>query len=313
MKQIILLTFVFAFVTYHKVISQEYVPFSTDTVTWHQLFYGQYGPDPSQIYWINYIFRQQGDTVLKGKTYQKIYWSTLAQPDRALHYIGGLREDDEKHIWFFPENTDLDFLAYAYWDGFPSDTTEYLLYRFDDLEVGEVITVGNNNTLTVYEIDTIGIGSTLRKRYKISNDYCFMDYDYWIEGIGSSKSLFSPYSEEFEWRLHTLCYQDTATYYISSPDQYPYCIYQIVGIEEKELPNKVEIFPNPASQHFTIKTNPQYLPAIITLYDMDGKFIQSINITTPEQRIDIDSLKSGIYLLKIATKHQTTFNKLIVF
>ena len=78
--------------------------------------------------------------------------------------------------------------------------------------------------------------------------------------------------------------------------------------------NGYSLFPNPAKNHFTIKSNSDNLATQLDVFDLSGKLLISKKLTTnPENTIDTTSLSKGIYLLTIATSNGTSYNdKLIV-
>ena len=78
--------------------------------------------------------------------------------------------------------------------------------------------------------------------------------------------------------------------------------------------NGYSLFPNPAKNHFTIKSNLDNLATQLDVFDLSGKLLISKKLTNnPENTIDTTSLSKGIYLLTIATSNGTSYNdKLIV-
>lgn len=95
MKKLYLLIFIITVVSF-KGTSQEYVPFPTDSATWHMLDYGQISPE--EIFITNYSYTMLGDTVLNNVAYHKIYFHYTGDTIN-LEYIGGMREDSAKNIF----------------------------------------------------------------------------------------------------------------------------------------------------------------------------------------------------------------------
>lgn len=122
----------------------------------------------------------QGDTVIGGKTYLKVYKSQDSLQINWDH-VGELREDTINHLVYF----------HKFWHG------EGLIYDFN-LEIGDSIYIDNyyiNVTdviLICNGIDSVNINGSIRKRFflysEYSSDYC---NDVWIEGIGSIYGLFN--------------------------------------------------------------------------------------------------------------------------
>lgn len=271
---------------------QKYFPFPTDTAQWNCLTIAS--EFPNSVDYINSQYKIRGDTVIQNVSYNKVYytednWTTDL-------YIGGLREDSSKHIYFHPYSK---YLPNYCSTEFPSDTAEYLLYIFDSLTAGVTLPINTGATqIKVDEIDSIQLNGTFRKRYKIRQQNLF-DYDYWIEGIGSTKDLFAPYSYEFEWDLHTLCYKDTLTYYINSPNGEDTCHYTPpVGIQDIPLDN-VNIYPNPASQTIKVETDLSQEKGTVIIYSIHGQKLLTRSLKGSETEIDISRLENGIYFFEV--------------
>ncbi len=71
-----------------------------------------------------------------------------------------------------------------------------------------------------------------------------------------------------------------------------------IAINEKNLYNKVFIYPNPTDNKFTLQTG-EYLPERITLIDMQGRELKSIKPISTKSEIDVSEFSSGVYLLKV--------------
>ncbi|WP_460218877.1 T9SS type A sorting domain-containing protein [Psychroserpens sp. MEBiC05023] len=71
--------------------------------------------------------------------------------------------------------------------------------------------------------------------------------------------------------------------------------------------SKIEIYPNPATDSFEIKS----LETIdsVAIYDIQGKLIKTFK--TPLANYNIESLKTGIYFVKIKSNHKVISKKLL--
>ena len=285
--------------------SQNYVPFPTESSHWNCLFWHQTEPEISDL--TNYQYTQQGDTILKGKTYKKIYYSDENFPGQEI-YIGGLREDLSKQIYFFPYAT---FLPTPSGHTFPNDTSEQLLYTFNNLSIGMTLPINTEKTtIEVLGMDSVLIGDNYRKRYEIQNNLLFPT-EYWIEGIGSTYDLLSPFTFQFEWQFYTLCYGDISTYYINSPNNEDSCHYSInTGITENEL-NKIRFYPNPATDALKIETALKNGLTNVSIYNIQGQLIQRKDFNTAEAELDIRQLKAGVYFLSIVEADERIMAKFI--
>ncbi len=85
------------------------------------------------------------------------------------------------------------------------------------------------------------------------------------------------------------------------------------GLNENELANLFSIYPNPAKGMFTV--NSTFEEAVgIEILDLSGRLIQQrINLQSGVQEVDINTLATGMYLIRFTAENgQTTTKKLIV-
>jgi len=282
--------------------SQTYVAFPTDTASWNCLFWWNGSPNPADQWVQNYNFKMNGDTILKGNSYKKIYYNF-----NGSHYCGGLREDNLKQIFFFPFSTNFSIGATSY--TFPNDTCEQLLYTFNNLIDGQILPINTGSTtIQVGSSDSILIGTKYHKRYEIYSSN--LTYDYWIEGIGSTKNLLSSYTYEFEWFLYTLCYEDSITHFISSPNGEDSCHYTLTtGINDEELlSNYLSIYPNPTTENLTLEI-PQ--KAVIEILNIEGQIIKLVSDADTQTTIDLKNFSRGVYVIKAKTDKGIVTKKFI--
>ncbi len=314
MKKIGLLLF-FAGFFFHFASAQSYVPFPTGLANWNCLYWHQWEPD--SYYLTNYEYIQEGDTILKGKTYKKVYYQYLdmsyyqrKSPNNLepREYIGALREGENRDIYFFPVGIHLPTTAPI---TFPNDTTEQLLYTFANLSVGMTLPINAGYTdIKVVGIDSILMGNEYRKRYAIQNPMIMIP-EYWIEGIGSNAELFSPFTYNFEWRFYTLCFSEIDTYYINSPNGADSCHYSVnTGIGEYEL-QKMLFYPNPATDIINIDASGNNGKSEAIIYSAQGQMLQSKEFDSPKTELDVSTLKPGIYFLRIVSGKGNRLEKFV--
>jgi len=294
----------FGAISFHFASAQSYVPFPTGLANWNCLYWHQW--EPNTYYLTNYQYIQDGDTILKGKSYKKVFSKNLEIPE-PKQYIGGLREGENRDIYFFPVGMHLPTVALI---TFPNDTTEQLLYTFANLSVGMTLPINAGYTdIKVVGIDSILMGNEYRKRYTIQNPRIMIP-EYWIEGIGSNAELFSPFTYNFEWRYYTLCFSEIDTYYINSPNGADSCHYSVnTGIEENEL-QKIQFYPNPATDVITIDAVGSNGKSEAIIYSAQGQMLQSKRFDSPKTELDVSKLKPGVYFLRIVSEKG---NRLVKF
>jgi hypothetical protein len=84
------------------------------------------------------------------------------------------------------------------------------------------------------------------------------------------------------------------------------------SISEVPLPEIATLYPNPATEFVTIKSNHEKITGI-SIFEMDGKLIQTMNTEAQEIRISVTNLSPGIYILRIKVAPGSIgFTRLIV-
>lgn len=72
-----------------------------------------------------------------------------------------------------------------------------------------------------------------------------------------------------------------------------------IGIEEKDIINSFDVFPNITSDFITLFTKDSN-PKTAYIHDINGVLVKEIAITEQESKINISDLSSGIYLIRIS-------------
>ena len=70
------------------------------------------------------------------------------------------------------------------------------------------------------------------------------------------------------------------------------------------------IYPNPANDVLTIKTNTSGLHTI-EIISLNGQVIKSMKMDGPVQQIDLSSLEKGVYVIHIRSKDFVRTQKII--
>jgi len=87
---------------------------------------------------------------------------------------------------------------------------------------------------------------------------------------------------------------------------------QVLAVENNTLENTISIYPNPNNGTFFIKNSGTGVLEKIDLYSINGKKLKSFNTLTNQKTVEFNSLKSGLYFLKIYADNSTLIKKLIV-
>ncbi len=88
---------------------------------------------------------------------------------------------------------------------------------------------------------------------------------------------------------------------------------QFLGVNDFDLANQFQIYPNPASDVLQLNYSNLVFPQAIDLYNMEGKKVTSIqpSVENSRQEIDVNHLTSGVYFIKITTLQGTAVLKFI--
>ncbi len=87
---------------------------------------------------------------------------------------------------------------------------------------------------------------------------------------------------------------------------------QNVGIGNRIEQDKIEIYPNPATNIITINSKLDFLELNLEIYDLSGKLIMNKMIFKDNLTININEIQSGIYMLKIKHNDACQIHKLII-
>jgi len=80
------------------------------------------------------------------------------------------------------------------------------------------------------------------------------------------------------------------------------------GIPCEETLSSLLIYPNPASTHITIET---LLQEEVSIFNLQGQELLSQQITEPKTRIDISSLPSGVYFVRVTGEQAVQVGKFV--
>ncbi|CAN5435711.1 hypothetical protein BH10BAC1_BH10BAC1_13980 [soil metagenome] len=321
MKRILLLLM---FIGFAKInVAQVYQAFPTDSATWRQSSANWNYPD---YYQRDYNYYTQGDTIVSSNTYHKIYktlissYYVLGSPTGPFNlmsgptlidsnkYIGAIREDLSKHVYFLPDTT--------------TTATEILLYDFN-LVVGDTLVYSYNNSSyflgqnVVSGIDSVVVGTQYHKRFKISASG-YPNYVSIIEGIGSTFGLLEMFIDPFEWSDNLICFshngQSVWADSIGRPPTYIPANCSLptpVGIIEHSKETQISVFPNPTTGIVNIKT-PFSEKTTIEIVNILGKKMLQTTLSSSDSTLNLSHLPKGIYFLQATSGNKITTTQKIV-
>jgi|AntAceMinimDraft_15_1070371.scaffolds.fasta_scaffold15565_2 hypothetical protein len=283
--------------------AQEYVPFPDSNTIWSEVFTSQ---QPYEIE--TYQYGISGDTVINANQYQKLYLlNDTVYPLITGQYCGAIREDSTKIIFVIDCNC-----AYP-----GSGQDEVILYDFSK-SIGDTVFVGIDGLgpsgyLVIDYVDSMLIDNSYRKTFH------FLGYEsYWIEGLGSTRGLFSPIMTQptgyQKWEL--ICFnQDNEVKYLNPG--FNTCFPILTGMNSEELEsNDIKIFPHPVTNISVIEfmNNTSFMYQYIDFYNIFGQKVNHINIKDRKQifikKIDY---RSGLYVYRISGQNiKSVIGKIII-
>ena len=85
-----------------------------------------------------------------------------------------------------------------------------------------------------------------------------------------------------------------------------------LGIEEEGVVKHLSVYPNPASNSFTIsKLNPETTYNLVILNSTGQKVIES-KVNASNHNVDIDMLDSGVYAIQLFDGELKYFSRIVV-
>ena len=271
--------------------SQNYYPFPDSNAIWNHYFEtgeSKKSYDTSMYY----SYGLMGNTTINSINYSKLYRFNDTTFNSYAEYLGGLREDTSRKVYY---------TGIGFWGN--NFANEILLYDFSK-NVGDTIEYGIWGKTIILDIDSILIGQNYRKRY-------YINYGYFIEGIGSMNGLLSPITD-IPTKVYTfwdlVCYkQNDNVLYLNA--NYNNCFPIIDNIEliDKTITENIKIYPNPVINTSVIElSNLQADKYKIEIFNPLGINILIKSITS-DCKIEIrkKDLLSGLYMYRLIRNNKT--------
>lgn len=245
---------------------QVYHPFPTDSAMWINVTHFD-----DNTWWNNTpVYHITGeDTVINGTPYNKLFENNI--------YIGGLREDSLKKVYF----VSLD------------STNEHLIYDFS-LSAGDTVWVWGHtggpfgfNRLIIESEDSILLANGEVRRVLNINDQQNPS-DQWIEGIGSTYGL-----------LTSGCFSSLRVIHLTQFILKGVIVYPLTtSIEKADMfQANLIVSPNPFSTQLTF-SHSNSSQATISLYNFLGQQVLQQTVTN-SATINTEQLADGIYFYEL--------------
>lgn len=90
-----------------------------------------------------------------------------------------------------------------------------------------------------------------------------------------------------------------------------FCLIDVTGINEKDFTFTINVYPNPADGLVTIVSNDQTIQKVEML-NIAGQVISTINSKESLVKMDVSSMTSGVYFVKVYTENGNATKQLVV-
>lgn len=173
----------------------------------------------------------------------------------------------------------------------PTVTTNYTL-SVKDLNTGQE--VQTTFTITVYNIDAPLLTEPIAGTLGATFNGTAVAYQWNINGNAIEGATSQFYQPLFSG-VYSVTVTDQHGCSLTSSD----FSYGLTGIETADLASQITLFPNPADAQIAVKLDPSLVGATYEIYDLNGRVIQVGNLKSTVNSIDISTLESSSYVLKI--------------
>jgi hypothetical protein len=345
----LLLVVLFGAMGFNTLYAQTYVPFPEVAYWNYERSVAVEGIEYTSIV-------MEGDTLIQGNVYRKVYGYSyeiycqccnwLGEWDCDRHtclnkaYLGALREDGNKNIWFrsnlITYYNNNDFTCHL--SPCPitnNNTTEILLYKFD-LAIGDTLPIYNRLTTQPYIVEAIDsvnsvadgwqnnpiLFDTYRKRYKIRNvrNSNNPSIDYWVEGVGSQIHLFEPI---LSGSVVPLAQADSCQYYWETATSYQLICYSttaqncpiLTSAPTLSTINGLLVKPNPFNQQLSlIYSGDLQTNVLLSVTNLQGSIVAQQKFSSTNHfthTFDLQHLPAGIYFVSLQTNKGVWVQKVV--
>ena len=249
----------------------------------------------------SYHIKFEGDTILNDRVYAKIWQSN---DSLGINWnVGGLIREVEKRVYYHKLNDDgfYDMLLY-----------DFSVHTGNSLLLASVESPSLFEQMRVTNVDSLEINGEKRLRIEISAGGKYIDT--WFEKIGSLQGILSRCYKGADAQKFLLCVQENEkTIYMN--ETYPNCFYgqnSLTNNEQVPFQNKIEIYPNPASDKLFIDIRSEgHVKLQITFFNTNGSIVYNKVVSEYHNTIDISIIPSGLYFIQVLTENSIMNKKVI--
>lgn len=259
--------------------------------------------NPNFVATMTTVFGFQGDTLINGNLWFKLYSTSDSLFQNNLVFKGLTRTDNNRVLFLDPSNQ--------------LDT----LYDFN-ISLGDSVLFNLYGQfpekIPVINIDSIQINGQFYRRFHFAEPTIINAFDLlsevWIEGIGSIHGpIFTnfpiKFSTEIPDSLILTCTYSNSQQFWQHPS-YNSCYLNIVLGIDKKTKTDLTFYPNPVQDIIKLNlTKPDYYE--INIFNSAGQKLLQKTITSDVLTIDLTSLNDGIYFITVDNKTERWTSKII--
>lgn len=266
---------------------------------------------PEYNYDITEILQINGDTIVDGIGYKKLYKSEKSLPNLG-ELIGFVREElnDKKVYLKLP------------------DYPESLIYDFN-VSIGDIIHIDLYGygtgalpiSLSITSVDNVSINGEQRKKVEVRSKIRHEEFEsfgqnyIWVEGIGGDNGLITSIQPDFATNLFysLLCfYQNEKFIYKPKNSKYEECFIYNPPLSinaEKTIPLTYFIESKNNTLHIFYEEDNNYM---ISLINLNGQILFLKHYDHYNPVIDISQIPKGIYILQLKSYNFDCSQKVII-
>jgi Secretion system C-terminal sorting domain len=243
-------------------------------------YYDTYaGPPP----YYSKLYRFSKDTMINSNHYKRLDVSS-----DSINWVNT--------PYFFHEDS-IENKVYLFYND-----TVGLLYDFS-ASTGDTVDVYNpafgtySHPLIVNSVDSMLLSGKYHKTVQFSSNY-------WIEGIGDIYGIMAPGREQIGVSETLVCYHlQGSLLYINN--LYSSCFFNSSGINDSDIEDYVNVFPNPFTDKIRIENKNAYDVEYIIYNSLGQKITMptKINALSYSELINMESMHSVIYFVQISSEN----------
>jgi len=237
--------------------------------------------------------------VFNGKEYYELLTGDGTLYPSFKYAASYVREEGQK-VFFYTEKCDKEYLMYDFNLNVGDE-----VFLADPLYPVSYFNLENPCELTeddmyryqfkVTEVDSIEYNQVKRKMLRLENHSPYR-YDIWVEGIGCMRGITYHTAQQISG-AHQLkdCYEVDELIFINENPEYDWCWTTAIDDVRQDL---ISIFTDEKSILYVV--NAENIP--LTIYDLQGREIQSFSPDNNNYQINISFLSKGLYIISNKVK-----------